>query len=156
SEKSDTIKVLDMLASGVFTLLPFFSAASAAKIFKTNTYLAIAIAASMMFPTMTEAADAGNVSAFHLFGFIPIPVFNYAGTVIPIIFSVWILSYIYNWVNNILPKVLRTVFTPTFSLFIAGLIALTIIGPIGIFLGNGLAFLIEQLFNISPILAGVI
>ncbi|CAG7914773.1 PTS system beta-glucoside-specific EIIBCA component [Mammaliicoccus sciuri] len=156
SEKSDTIKVLDMLASGVFTFLPFFIAASAAKIFKTNTYLAIAIAASMMFPTMTEAADAGNDSAFHLFGFIPIPVFNYAGTVIPIIFSVWILSYIYNWVNNILPKVLRTVFTPTFSLFIAGLIALTIIGPIGIFLGNGLAFLIEQLFNISPILAGVI
>lgn len=156
SEKSETIKVLDMLASGVFTFLPFFIAASAAKIFKTNTYLAIAIAASMMFPTMTEAADAGNVSAFHLFGFIPIPVFNYAGTVIPIIFSVWILSYIYNWVNNILPKVLRTVFTPTFSLFIAGLIALTIIGPIGIFLGNGLAFLIEQLFNISPILAGVI
>ncbi|MCY1029780.1 PTS beta-glucoside transporter subunit EIIBCA, partial [Mammaliicoccus sciuri] len=70
SEKSDTIKVLDMLASGVFTFLPFFIAASAAKIFKTNTYLAIAIAASMMFPTMTEAADAGNVSAFHLFGFI--------------------------------------------------------------------------------------
>ena len=31
SEKSDTIKVLDMLASGVFTFLPFFIAASAAK-----------------------------------------------------------------------------------------------------------------------------
>ena len=156
SGESQTILVLDMLASGVFTFLPFFIAASAAKIFKTNQYLAIAIAASMQYPTMTEAAKAGNIEAFQIFGFIPIPVFNYAGNVIPIIFAVFVLSFVQRWVDKTLPKVLRTVFTPTFSLFIAGLIAFTVIGPIGIYLGQGLADVIAWLFEVSPILAGIV
>lgn len=156
SNKNDTYLVIDMLASGVFTFLPFFVAASAAKIFKTNMFMAVAIAAAMQYPTMTAAAAAKEITAFMLFGVIPVPVFNYAGTVIPIIFSVFALSHIYRWVDRILPRVLRTVFTPTFSLFIAGTLALTVIGPIGIFLGNQLAAGVAWLFAFSPILAGVI
>jgi Phosphotransferase system IIC components, glucose/maltose/N-acetylglucosamine-specific len=87
---------------------------------------------------------------------IPVPVFNYAGTVIPIIFAVLALSYIYRWVDKILPDVLRTVFTPTISLFVSGLVALTIIGPAGIYLGDWLADGVKWLFTVSPILAGVI
>ncbi|VDG22570.1 glucose PTS transporter subunit IIA [Lactiplantibacillus mudanjiangensis] len=151
-----TYQVIDMLASGVFTFLPFFVAASAAKIFKTNQYLAIAIAATLQYPTMTAAAAAGKISSFFLFKFIPVPVFNYAGTVIPIIFAVLALSYIYRWVDKILPEVLRTVFTPTISLFVSGLVALTIIGPAGIYLGNWLADGVKWLFTISPVLAGII
>ncbi len=133
SNQTDTYLVIDMLASGVFTFLPFFVAASAAKIFKTNQYLAIAIAATLQFPTMTNAAAANEISNFMLFNFIPVPVFNYSGTVIPIIFAVLCLSYIYRWVDKMLPEVLRTVFTPTISLFVAGLLTLTVIGPIGIY-----------------------
>lgn len=149
-------QIIDMLASSVFTFLPFFVAASAAKIFKTNQYLAIAIAATLQFPTMTQAAAEGKISAFYLFNLIPVPVFNYAGTVIPIIFAVLALSYIYRWVDKYLPDVLRTVFTPTISLFISGLIALTVIGPAGIYLGNWLADGVKWLFTISPVLAGII
>lgn len=79
SATTPSYQVIDMLASGVFTFLPFFVAASAAKIFKTNQYLAIAIAATLQFPTMTAAAAAGKISRFMLFGAIPVPVFNYAG-----------------------------------------------------------------------------
>ena len=95
SNQTDTYLVIDMIASGVFTFLPFFVAASAARIFKTNQYLAIAIAATLQFPTMTNAVAEGSISAFRLFGVLPVPVFNYAGTVIPIIFAVLALSYIY-------------------------------------------------------------
>lgn len=112
SNQSDTYIVLDMLASGVFTFLPFFVAASAARIFKTNQYLAVAIAAAMQYPAMTAAAAAGEISQYNLFGFIPVPVFNYAGTVIPIICSVLVLSYVWRWVDKMLPQVMRTVFTP--------------------------------------------
>lgn len=156
SNTTPTFLVIDMLASGVFTFLPFFVAASAARIFKTNMYLAIAIAATLQFPTMSAAVAAGEISQFLLFGLVPVPVFNYAGTVIPIIFSVLALSYIYNWVDKVLPDVLRTVFTPTISLFLGGILALTVIGPIGIHAGNLLADGVSWLFSISPILAGVI
>ncbi len=156
SNQTDTYLVIDMIASGVFTFLPFFVAASAARIFKTNQYLAIAIAATLQFPTMTNAVADGEIAAFKLFGVLPVPVFNYAGTVIPIIFAVLALSYIYRWVDKILPQVLRTVFTPTISLFVAGLVTLTIIGPISIHLGNLLAEGVEGLFAISPVLAGIV
>ncbi|MGC6769793.1 glucose PTS transporter subunit IIA [Enterococcus sp. LJL51] len=156
SAESPTYIVINMLASGVFTFLPFFVAASAAKIFRTNQYLAIAIAATLQFPTMTEALTQGDVSQFLVFGFLPVPVFNYAGTVIPIIFSILCLSYIYRWVDKILPEVLRTVFTPTLSLFVSGLLALVVIGPAGIHLGNLLADGVSWLFSISPVLAGII
>ena len=156
SNQTPTYQVIDMIASGVFTFLPFFVAASAARIFKNNQYLAIAIAATLQFPTMTNAVAAGEISEFLLFNFIPVPVFNYAGTVIPIIFAVLALSYIYRWVDQMLPQVFRTVFTPTLSLFVSGLLTLTVIGPISIHLGNWLAAGIAWLFSISPILAGII
>lgn len=156
SNQTDTYLIIDMVASGVFTFLPFFVAASAARIFKTNQYLAIAIAAILQFPTMTAAVAEGKISAFQLFGVVPVPVFNYAGTVIPIIFAVLALSYIYRWVDNVLPQILRTVFTPTISLFVAGLLTLTVIGPISIHLGNLLAAGVAWLFSISPVLAGIV
>lgn len=156
SDQSHTYIVINMIASGVFNFLPFFVAASAARIFKTNQYLAIAIAASLQVPAMTDAVAEGAIESFSLFGVIPVPIFSYSGTVIPIIISVWALSYIYRFVNKMLPEILRTVFTPTLSLFIAGLVTLTIIGPVGIYLGNWLAAGVEWLFGISPVLAGII
>jgi len=153
---SHTFQVLDMISGGVFTFLPFFVAVSAAKIFKTNIYLALAIAAGMQFPSMATAAAEGEINTFNVFGFIPVPVFNYAGNVIPIIFAILLLSYIHRFIDKRLPKVLRTVFTPTLSLFVGGLAAFAVVGPIGIHIGRLLADGIRLLFEISPILAGVI
>lgn len=156
SNASDTYIVLDMIASGVFTFLPFFIAYSAARIFKTNGFVAVAIAAAMQYPTMTAAAAAKEISQYLLFGFIPVPVFSYAGNVIPIILAVWALSYIYRWIDKVLPKAMRTVFTPTLSLFAGGILAFAVIGPIGIYLGNALGFAIQWMFAVSPIVAGLI
>lgn len=153
---TDTYKVIDMLASGVFNFLPFFLAVSAAKKFRTSEYLAVAIAAIIMYPTMVEAAQAGTISAFMLFGVIPVPVFNYSSSVIPIIFGVWGLSYIHKWVDKIIPAAAKTVVVPTITLFIAGLFTLLVVGPVGIYCGKGLAWIIGSLFSVSPTLAGIV
>jgi len=155
SKESETVVILDLIASGVFYFLPFFLAASAAKIFKTNQYLAIAVAGGFMYPSLLDAAKLGEVSQFQFIG-LPIPVINYSGTVIPIILSVWALSYIYRWVDKFMPSVLRTVFTPTLTLFITIPFTLIVSGPLGSYVGKGLAYMVELLFDISPILAGVV
>ncbi|MEB7597686.1 PTS transporter subunit EIIC [Raoultella terrigena] len=161
-QNSDTVMIIDLIASGVFYFLPFFLAVSAAKIFKTNEYLAIAVAACLMYPTLIDAAKAlaahhdGAASALWLLNAVPIPIFNYASSVIPVIFSVLALKYIYAWVDRIMPEVLKTVFTPTLALFIGALAALVIIGPVGIWLGKALAWFIEGLFGISASFAGLV
>ena len=162
SAKSDTVVVIDLIASGVFYFLPFFLAISAARIFKTNEYLAAAVAACLMYPSLIEAAkalaahQAGAVDAFYFLNLIPVSVFNYASSVIPVIFSVLALSYIYRWVDRIMPEVLKTVFTPTLTLFLAALVALVVIGPLGIYLGKALAWFIEGLFGVSASFAGLV
>lgn len=162
SAKSDTVIVIDLIASGVFYFLPFFLAISAARIFKTNEYLAAAVAACFMYPSLIEAAKAlaghapDAVDAFYFLNVIPVSVFNYASSVIPVIFSVLALSYIHRWVDSIMPDVLKTVFTPTLTLFLAALVALVVIGPLGIYLGKGLAWFIEGLFGVSASFAGLV
>ncbi|KWW22593.1 PTS sugar transporter [Peribacillus simplex] len=155
SKDNETIIILDLISSGVFYFLPFFLAASAAKIFKTNQYLALAIAAGFMYPSLIDAAKLGEVSQFHFIG-LPIPVINYSGAVIPVILSVWALSYIHRWIDKYMPNILKTVFTPTLTLFLAIPFALIVSGPLGSYVGKGLAYIIERLFDISPILAGVV
>ena len=162
SPKSDTVMIIDLIASGVFYFLPFFLAVSAAKIFKTNEYLAAAVAACLMYPTLIDAAkalathQADAVSALWLLNAIPVSVFNYASSVIPVIFSILALKYIHQAVDRIMPEVLKTVFTPTLTLFLGALAALVVIGPIGIWLGKMLAWFIEGLFGVSASFAGLV
>lgn len=162
SAKSDTVVVIDLIASGVFYFLPFFLAVSAAKIFKTNEYLAAAVAACLMYPTLIDAAKAlathtpGAVNTIYFMDVIPISVFNYSASVIPVIFSVLALSYIHRWVDKFMPDMLKTVFTPTLTLFIAALVSLSVIGPAGIYLGKLLALFIQGMFDISSVFAGFV
>ncbi|QUG73915.1 PTS sugar transporter [Erwinia sp. E602] len=162
STSSDTVRIIDLIASGVFWFLPFFLAVSAAKMFKTNEYLAIAVVACLMYPSLIDAAKLlaggapGAVQTWWFAGLLPISVFNYASSVIPVIFSVLALSYIHRAVDRIMPQVLKTVFTPTLTLFITALVALVAIGPAGIWLGKGLAWCIQGLFDTSSVLAGLI
>lgn len=160
--KSDTVMIIDLIASGVFWFLPFFLAVSAAKIFKTNEYLAAAVVACLMYPTLIDAAKLlasgapEAVATFWFAGVLPVSVFNYASSVIPVIFSVLALRYIHQAVDRVMPQVLKTVFTPTLTLFITALVALVVIGPAGIWLGKGLAWCIQGLFDTSASLAGLI
>ncbi len=108
-----------------------------------------------MYPTLMEAAQSGEITEFTFVG-LPIPVIDYSASVIPIIISVWALSYIYRWVDKIMPNVLKTVFTPTLTLFIAIPIALVVGGPLGNYVGIALAYVVDLLFDISPILAGIV
>lgn len=155
NKESDAVIILDLVASAVFYFLPFFLAASAANIFKTNQYLALAVAGGFMYPSLLDAAKLGEVSQFTFIG-LPVPVINYSATVIPIILSIWAMSYIQKYVDKFMPSVLRTVFTPTLTLFITIPFALIATGPLGAYVGSLLAAFIEMLFGLSPVLAGIV
>lgn len=153
---SGVITMLQIVSDCVFYFLPFFLAVSAARIFKTNEFIAVAVAGGMMYPIIIDGAKAianGGPTGSDLFG-LPVPFINYSSTVIPIILAVWILSYVYRWVDRWMPSSLGIVFTPTIVLMIIIPVQLIVIGPLGSYLGVWLAEGVTWLFAHGGILAG--
>ncbi|MGB8272299.1 MAG: PTS transporter subunit EIIC, partial [Priestia megaterium] len=159
SIESDTYAVLNAIGDGVFYFLPFFLAVSAARKFKTNEYLALALAAAMLYPTFVDAARGiTKIKEFTLFGidFISIPVVNYTSSVIPIILGVLLLKYIYKFVRSWMPATVTVMFSPLLALLIAAPITLWLIGPLGTYMGDGLASIFSWMFETAGPLAGLL
>lgn len=148
------ITVMNMAGDCAFYFLPFLVAWSASKRFETNTALAISLAGVLLYPTMTAGNTAG-AEAMSLFG-MPIPFPRYFGSTIPIILTVWVLSYVYKYINKFMPKSLRIVFTPTLVLLIMTPLTLTAIGPLAMYISTLLVGLFNFLYGLSPIIAGTI
>ena len=151
---SDTIAVLTIIGDCVFYFFPFLVAWSAAKRFKTDTACAMALAGALLYPTMT-AGLAQGLDPIHFLG-LPIPFVKYAASSIPIILSVWLMSYVYRYVDKFMPKFLRLVFTPMVVLLIMVPVTLIASGPLASYLAKILASIVKFLFDLSPIIAGAI
>ncbi|EST12429.1 beta-glucoside-specific PTS transporter subunit IIABC [Sporolactobacillus laevolacticus] len=142
---------INALATGMFVLLPIFIAITAADKFNTNRYIAVALAAAMIYPL----TDATIPKIAHL-GSYPVDFKTYGGAVIPTILAIWLESYIERWFKKHLPAVTQLVFVPFFTLIVAGLLTFFIIGPLGTEVGTGLAYGYKFLYDLSPLVAGAI
>ncbi len=154
---SDSMRILALIADCFFYFLPFFLAVSAAKKFKTSEYLALALAGGLMYPTIIDAAKtiaAGKEVAPLSFLGMPIGFVNYSSTVIPIIIAVWLMSYVYRFLERYIPSAVKTIFAPALVLIIMIPIELIAIGPAGSYLGTGLAEGVQWLFERAGFVAG--
>lgn len=152
---SYTFQLFNMAADCVFYFLPFFLAVSSAKIFKTNATLSVALAAALLHPTLLDLAKAGEVSSVAFFG-LPVRVVNYTYSVVPIVLGVWILSYVYRFVDDHMPNVMKVIFTPTVVLLIMVPLELIVLGPIGSYAGQLLTNAMTWLFSVNGFLAGFV
>jgi len=150
----DLIKVMTIAADSVFYFLPFLIAWSASNRFKTDTALSLVLAGCLLYPTMT-AGLAEGAAPMSLFG-LPIPFVKYAASSIPIMLSVWVLKYIYAFVDKHMIKQLRLVFTPLVTMIFMVPITLVITGPIANYISQGIAWVFTSLFAFSPIIAGAV
>ena len=151
---SGIMQLLTISSDCVFYFFPFLIAWSAAKRFKANIPLAMALAGCLLYPIMTEGLANGEPGIL-VFG-LTIPFVKYAGSSIPIILTVWVLSFIHPLVDRVIPKVLRLVFTPMFVMLIMTPLALIMIAPSANYLSMGLASIVKMLFEFSPIVAGLV
>lgn len=152
--KSETMQIISIASDCVFYFLPFLIAWSAAKKFNTSIPLALALAGCLLYPTMTTGL-ANKVYGISFLG-LSVPFVKYAASSIPIILSVWMLSYVNTFVDKCIPKVLRLVFTPMVVILIMCPATLIIFGPLANYLSKGLAAIVKFLFDFSPILAGAV
>ncbi|RDX02597.1 beta-glucoside-specific PTS transporter subunit IIABC [Listeria kieliensis] len=153
---SGTMFVLNVASDAMFYFFPFLLAISAAKFYKTNEYMAATLAGVLLYPTIIAAAGAKQAASVFFLGFLPIPMVNYSQSVIPIILSVWFLSYVYHFFDKRMPSMITVIFTPLLSLLIVVPVMLFGIAPLGFYIGDYVAKGIQVLIDFSPLLAGAI
>ncbi|MDY2511904.1 PTS cellobiose/arbutin/salicin transporter subunit IIBC [Weissella confusa] len=138
-ETNSTYVLLNTIGDAAFFFLPILVAVSASKKFGTNTYLAVAIAGLMVHPVfmdlMAKAAEGQAVTLAML----PITSVKYTYTIIPAIVMSWLLRYIEAGVDRIMPLVTKNFLKPMLILLVGAVIAISIVGPAGVWLGNGIS-----------------
>lgn len=154
STTSGEYQVLSMIGDLLFYFFPFFLAVSAAKKFKTHEFLALALAGALMYPTIQNGAINATETGITSLSFLGLPALfvNYKSTIIPIIIAVWVMSYVYKWVNKIIPDTFKVLFVPMIVLFIMVPLELIVIGPFGTYIGKGVASLVTWLYRINGVL----
>jgi len=134
-----TFQILDAIGDGAFYFLPILVAASAARKFNTNMFLAIALAGAMVHPTYVQLMADGALGYRISFLNIPITPVRYMYTVLPALCTTWVLSYIERFVDRITPEVTKNFLKPMLILLITAPIALIFIGPVGIWIGTAIS-----------------
>lgn len=155
SADTGAYQILFAAADGVFTFLPVMLAFTAAKKFKTNQFLSVAIAMALVYPAITQLAGAGGAVDF--FGLpIVLAQSGYTSSVIPIILAVWVQSKFEPLVKKVIPQFLQMIFVPMIVLLVMVPLTFLLLGPIGTVIGNGLGSLFNSIYSFSPLVAGLI
>ncbi len=129
----DLYKALTIVGDAGFYFLPVVIGYTAAKQFNTSPIMGMLLGAIMLDPNYVNIVTAGK--PFSVYG-IPVSLTNYGSTIVPILLSVWIMSYIYRFLNKYIPASLRTIFSPTLTMIIMLPLVFCVLGPLGGFLGD--------------------
>lgn len=151
---SPAFNLLNIMSDCMFYFYPFLLAVSAAKRFKTNMYMALSLSGVLMHPVIYEGINNG-LKNFKVIG-IPFQYLDYNSSVVPIILSVWIMSYVYRFFEKHIPDIISIIFTPMLTLMIMVPLVLAGIAPIGYFVGEYIASGVQFLIDFNPIIAGFV
>lgn len=140
STDAQTYQVVNFMADSAFYFLPILLANSAAKKFKCNPYLAMMVGGILLHPNFINMVTASKESgeAIRLF-FLPVYNASYSSSVIPIILSVWFLSFVEPIADKVSPKAVKFFTKPLLTVLVGGVAALVVLGPVGYIIANIIA-----------------
>lgn len=150
---SGTYQIWYAAGDGFFYFLPMMLAFTAAKRLNVNQFVAVALAAALVYPTLATAISSSKGIDF--FG-IPVVPTTYSSSVIPILLAVWVLTYIEPVLDKIFPEAVRNILTPLAALMIMTPLTLLVVGPLGTSVGTILSNGVSAIYNFAPFVAGAI
>ncbi|MFR4893791.1 MAG: glucose PTS transporter subunit IIA [Bifidobacterium pseudocatenulatum] len=152
---------------GVFYFLPIMVAYNAAKKLKVDPWLGGAIMAILMTPQFTGLMDAKTTTCVEnaalgtksctasIFG-LPMALSDYSGNVFVPLLMAAVLALVYHGLKRIIPESVQLVFVPFFCMIIVGALTAFIIGPIGVWVGNGLGVGLAWMNTHAPFIFAII
>ena len=161
-----TYQILYAVGDCIFYFFPVILGYTAAKKFKCNEVIGIAIGCTMIYPAIISVMAgepvstlfAGSIFESKIYmNFLGIPVIlnNYSSTVIPVILAVWFGSKVERKMKEWSPAVVKSFLVPLVTLVVTVPITFLVIGPVATWLSNIIGMITEALFNLSPIVFGL-
>ena len=165
---SGTYQVWYAVADGFFYFMPIVLGYTAAKKFKVNEFIGMAIGIALCYPAMVNST-AGTVlgtvftgTAFEMsyyltfFGIpVIIPASGYTSSVVPIILAVAVAAPLEHWLKKVIPDVIKLFVVPFVTLIVMVPLTYLVIGPIASILCSILSLFFNAIYSI-PVVGGLI
>lgn len=148
--QSDLYKVFTFVGDAGFYFLPVFIGYTAAKKLNISIPIGMLLGAVLIHPTLISMA--AKSTRFTVYG-LPTTAMNYSSTVLPILLSIWVMSYIERFFRKYTPSTLQVFLVPFGTLFVMIPVSLVILAPLGGYLGQYLSDGIIALSKVAGPLA---
>ena len=145
--------ILQAASDSLFYFLPLLLAITSARKFGANVFVAVSLAGALVYPSIQTLFDSGREV---MFWGIPVVMMKYTSSVLPIILSVWVMSYLERFLNSRFHESVRNILTPFFLLLIMVPLTLITIGPVSITVSEWVAHLFVSIYHFNPILASAL
>ena len=162
---NSTYIIMNTASNVIFYFMPIFLAYTASKALKCSSVVAMMLGGFICHPTI-DALVQDVATKSTIFG-LPVikmaftvgessKVFAYTESVIPILLGVIVLYFLEKFLKKVIPEILQLILVPGLSLIIMVPVMLTVVGPVGIYVGYIIQFLYNALYGFSPVLGGII
>ena len=141
-----TVVVLTAIQQAMLYFLPIYIGFSSATRLKSNPYLGAFLGAVLVFSTINGAEGLTFLG-------IPIATISYNGQIFPVVLGTLFMSVVYKFLQRTLPINLRTIFVPLLTMLITVPVTLIVLGPIGYWVGTGLANAVLAIYRFAPAVA---
>lgn len=182
--ESPTLLLCKAAYEGVFYFLPIMIAYNGAKKLKVDGWVGATIMAALMTPQFMALSDPAKWSGIFgdkkglaaakgalscvtnstlgtqscttkVFG-LPLQLNDYSGSVFVPLFMVAVLALVYKALERIIPDSVQMVFVPFLSMIIMIPITAFLLGPLGVWVGNGLGIGLAWLNNNAPFIFAIL
>ena len=150
-EGSALMQSLYIIGNAGFYFLPIFVAWGAARKLKTSIAMALFLGTILIDPNILNIVNAGE--PFKFLGFLPMPLNNYASAVLPPLLTVWILSYVYKFFENYIPKSIKVIGVPFCTILVMVPLTLCVLAPVGNWIGIIITTVIGAVYKFAGPLA---
>ncbi len=153
-KNTGTYLVLFSASEGIFYFLPIVLAITVSRKLNTNLFVSVAIAAAMVYPSITIAAQQPDMSLSFLG--LPIILMDYSTSMLPIILVILSQFYIEKLLNRISNDIVKNMLVPFFLIILLVPFVFLVLGPFGAWIASLLAKGYFFIHTLSPLVLGVI
>lgn len=131
--EGDLYLFFDIMYNAFFYFLPIYLGYTAAQKLGATPALGMFTACMLLVPDFTALIESG--ASFHVYG-IPAPVNNYGQSILPILLSAWVMSYVEKFFRKIIPETFSTLFAPFFTMAVMAPVTFCALAPMGFVIGD--------------------